>query len=114
MEGMNRHTTEIAELQKQLDAKDVKLLQRSAKHSELTNKLNRVKLQSEAGSTVLEDRKSVGGNCERPNNRARVARQCKESYSTSPMAVFFALPAGRGTTRAGVKRYPSTTRAFLD
>lgn len=64
-----------------------------AKHSELTDKLCRVKSRSAAAATILHNQKSVVGNCERPRKRARVTRLCKESFSTSSTAVLSALLA---------------------
>lgn len=71
---MDIHRAELAEFQKQLKAKGAELPQLSAKHSAQSNIFSSVKLQSETGDTVLDDRKSFAGNCEHPSIRARVAR----------------------------------------
>lgn len=85
----------IAKLHEQLTAKTAAFAQLSAKRSELTNELNRVKLQSAAGAAVLDDPRLIAGNYERPTKRARVTGQCKESSTTPSTPLFSALLAER-------------------
>lgn len=90
-EDLDTHTAKIAKLQKQLSAKSAELLQRSAKHIEPTDKSSRVKSQIAAGASVLNNLKSVAGNCERLNKRPRVTRQCAGLSTTLHTAAFSAL-----------------------
>lgn len=60
----------------------------SVKHGDLTNKLSDMKSENAAGADVLDDLKSVAGNCERPKTRAKVAGQCEEPSTTALTAAF--------------------------
>lgn len=92
-EKMDFHVGKIAELQGQLTATDAELFQLSAMYRERAEMLNRVKSQSVAAPTVLDYRKSVAVDCERPNKRAGVEAQCEELSTTSSTAAFSALLA---------------------
>lgn len=91
MEEKDIHNAGVAESQEQLNAKCVDLSRLSAKHSELTDELIHVKLQTAAGAIVLDDQKLVASSFERLSKRARVARQCGEASTTSWSAAFSAL-----------------------
>lgn len=90
---MDTHTAEITEFQKQINAKSVELSQLSAERSETANELSRMKAQYPAEATVLDDLRSAARHCERRNKRAKVMRQCKESFTTTSTAAFSALLA---------------------
>lgn len=92
---MNTCTMEAADLKERLAAKDAELSQLSVKSSELIDVLNCVKSQSAARAICWDDEKSVAGNCKRPNRRAWMARQYKESSTTPSMAAFSVVLAGR-------------------
>lgn len=83
----------MTELHERLVAKNAELLQLSAKESELTNELNRVKWQDETEATVPHDLKLVVGACERPKKHARPTHQLKEYFITPLTAAFLALLA---------------------
>lgn len=75
---MDAQTTEMKELQELLEAKSAKLLQLSARHGDMADKLRRVKSQNAAGATVSNDLKSTVEACEHPTNRSKMTSQCKE------------------------------------
>lgn len=52
-------------------------------------------MQIGAGTTALNDGKSVAYSCKSLNERARVAHQCKESSTAPSTAAFSALLAER-------------------
>lgn len=95
LKEMDACTSETAEIPEQLTPKGAELSQLTEKHRELSEKLNRMKTQNAADPTVVNDQKSVAGGCERPNKRAVMARQCKESSTTPSTAAFSALLADR-------------------
>lgn len=67
---MDTQTAEIAESQEHLAARSAELPQLSAKHSELTEELSRVKSICAAESAVVDDLNSVVGDCELSIRRA--------------------------------------------
>lgn len=91
LEKMEFQRARIAILQKRLNAKRAAFYMFSAKHCLLNNKVDRVKARDVARATVLDNQKFVAGNFERPDKRAKVTCQCRESSITPSTAVFSAL-----------------------
>lgn len=68
-----------------------------AKNGDLADKVSQLKMPNAAGGIVLDHRKSVAGSCERPLKRAKVARSCKNSFTTPFTVALLALLAERET-----------------
>lgn len=79
------------ELREGVAARSTKLLQLSAKHLDLIDKLSRLNSLHAPGAIALVDLTSVAGARERPAKRAKKTRTCKEAFSTHFTAAFSAL-----------------------